>query len=147
MEGLCLGPVVGNVVEVLGIGGDLLKDAPRGFDVGQVLFALILSAPLVEQAVLAPDAFQGAVAEGQIELADEATGPEGGQLAAQSQDLLLQFWGSLVGMVMRGAGTCDEAARSVLLITSPPLADRGHGGVEEAGGGLDADLTGRLDQA
>jgi len=81
-EGLGLRPVVRDVVEVLGVGGDLLEDAPGGFDVGQILFALILTAAFVEQAVLAPDAFQGAVAERQIELADEPAGPEGGQLLA-----------------------------------------------------------------
>ena len=36
----------------------------------------------------APDAFQGAVAEGEIELADETAGAEGGDLLPQSDDLL-----------------------------------------------------------
>ena len=53
-----LGPVVGDIVEVLGVSGDLLEQTPGGFDVGQVLFALILSAAGMEQAVGAPDALQ-----------------------------------------------------------------------------------------
>ena len=43
IESLGLRPVAGNIVEILGVGGDLLKDAPGGFDVGEVLFALILA--------------------------------------------------------------------------------------------------------
>jgi len=77
-KGLRLRPVVGDVVEVFGVGGDLLEDAPGGFDVGKVLFALIFATALVQQAVLAPDAFQGAVAEGQIELAMRRRAPKVG---------------------------------------------------------------------
>jgi hypothetical protein len=46
IESLSLGPVAGDVVEILGVGGDLLKDAPGGLDVGEVLFALILALAL-----------------------------------------------------------------------------------------------------
>lgn len=56
IEGLGLRPVAGNIVEILGVGGDLLKDTPGGLDVGEVLFALILARAFFEQAVLAPDA-------------------------------------------------------------------------------------------
>ena len=44
MEALGLLPVVGDVVEILGIGADLLKYGPAGLDLGQVLFALIFAA-------------------------------------------------------------------------------------------------------
>ncbi len=81
-EGLSLGPVVGNIVEIFGIGGDLLKDTPSGLDVGEVLFALVFAPALVQQTVLAPDAFQGAMAEREIELANEAARAESGQLPA-----------------------------------------------------------------
>jgi len=37
IEGLGLRPVMGDVVEIFGVGRDLLKDAPGGFDVGEVL--------------------------------------------------------------------------------------------------------------
>src|SRR6266446_10992259 len=43
IEGLGLRPVAGDIVEILGVGRDLLKDAPSGFDVGEVLFALIFA--------------------------------------------------------------------------------------------------------
>src|SRR5258707_13550238 len=88
IEGLRLRPVAGDVVEILGVGGDLLKDAPGGLDVGEVLFALILALAFFQQTVLAPDAFQGTMAEGEIELANETASAEGEQLLAQSDDLL-----------------------------------------------------------
>jgi len=115
---LGLGPVAGDVIEVLGVGGDLLKHAPGGLDVSQVLFALILAAAFVEQAVLSPDAFESAVAEGEIELADEAAGAEGEQLLAQSHDLLFESRGSLVGLMLGSAGVLDQAAQAMLLETA-----------------------------
>ena len=85
------------------------EESPGGLDGGQVLFALILPSAFADQPVGAPDALQGAVAEGEIELADEAADPEGGDLLPQGDDPLLDLDGSLVGLVMRGAGTFDEA--------------------------------------
>lgn len=146
IEGLGLGPVVGDIVEILGVGRDLLEDAPGGLDVGEVLFALILAAAFVEQAVLAPDAFQGAMAEGKIELPDEAAGAEGGQLLAESDHPQFQGGGSFVGLMVRGAGELDQAARAVLLKAAQPLAHRRDGGVKQAGGGLNAQLPGRVHQ-
>jgi hypothetical protein len=56
-QGLGLRPVAGDVIQVLGISRDLLKDTPGGLDVGEVLFALIFALPFFEQTVLAPDTF------------------------------------------------------------------------------------------
>src|SRR5258708_30820983 len=66
IEGLGLRPVAGDIVEVLGVGGDLLKEAPGGLDVGEVLFTLIFTLPFFKQTLLAPDALQGTMAEGKI---------------------------------------------------------------------------------
>ncbi len=60
MQPLSLRPVARDVVEIFGIGADLLETEPTGFDVRQVLFALVFSAAFFEQAVLAPDALQSA---------------------------------------------------------------------------------------
>src|SRR5258708_33535499 len=146
IEDLGLGPVAGDIVEVLGIGGDLLKDAPSGLDVGEVLFALIFALAFFQQPVLAPDALQSTMAEGKIELANETASAEGEQLLAQSDDLLFDGGGSLAGLVMRSAGTLDEAAQSLLLIAAQPLAHGGDGGLKQAGGRLDASLPSRLHQ-
>ncbi len=146
IEGLGLGPVAGDIVEILGVGGDLLKDAPGGLDVGEVLFALIFALAFSQQTVLAPDALQGTMAEGEIELADETASAESEQLLAQSDDLLFDVGGSFAGLVMRSAGKFDEAARSLPLITAQPLAHSRDGGLEKTSGGLDAALPSRLHQ-
>ena len=78
---------MGNIVEILGIGADLLKYRPLRFDVGQVLFALISAAAFFHQALLAPDALQRAMADGQIELADQAACTESRQGFAQLDQL------------------------------------------------------------
>ncbi len=146
-EGLRLRPVAGDVVEILGVGGDLLKDAPGGLDVGEVLFALILALPFFEQTVLAPDALPSPMAEGKIELPNETASAEGEQLLAQSDDLLFDGGGSLAGLVMRSTGKFDQTAGSLLLITTQPLAHGGNGGLKQTGGGLEATLPSRLHQA
>src|SRR5258708_24725865 len=146
-EGLGLRPVAGDVVEILGVGGNLLKDAPGGFDVGEVLFALIFALPFFEQTVLAPDAFQGiTMAEGEIELANETASAEGEQLLAQSDDLRFDGGGRRAGLVMRSTGKFDQTAQSLLLIAAQPLAHGGDGGLKQAGGRLDTSLPSRLHQ-
>jgi len=107
VEGLSLGPVVRDIVAVFGVGRDLPEQTPAGFDVGQILFALIFSAAFVQQAVSAPDAFQGAVTEGEIELADETASPESGELLAQRENLLFDGERSFARLMMRGAGEFD----------------------------------------
>jgi len=118
IEGLGLGPVMGDVVEVFGVGGNLLKQTPSGLDVGEVLFAWILAATRAKQAMSAPDAFQGAVAESKIELANEATCAEGRQLLAERDDLLLDLSRGFARLAMGCAGECDPATRTLLLIAT-----------------------------
>jgi hypothetical protein len=147
IEGLGLRPVAWDVVEILGVGGDLLKDAPGGLDVSEVLFALIFALAFFEQTVLAPDAFQGAMAQREIELADETASAEGKQLLAQSDDLLFDGGGSFAGLAMRSAGEFDQTARTLLLVTPQPLAHGGDSGLEQTSSGLDAMLTSVSDEA
>jgi hypothetical protein len=137
---------MGDVVEIFGVSGDLLEDAPSGFDVSQVLFALILAAALVDEAVLSPDAFQGTMAEGEIELADETAGAEGGKLLAESYDLLFQGQRRFTRLMVGSAGESDQTARSLLLIAAQPLAHGGYGGLKQPGRGFDAVLASRLNQ-
>jgi hypothetical protein len=92
--------------------------------VGQVLFRLVLAAAFSDQAVLTPDAFQSAVAEGQVELADQAASAEGGQNLAQLDQLGFEGRGSFERLMMAGARLLGEARRAVLLETAQPLTDR-----------------------
>jgi hypothetical protein len=105
-----------------------------------------LPLPFFEQAVLAPNALQGAMAEREVELADEAASAESEQLLAKSNHLLFHLGGSFARLVMRSTGKLDQAARSLLLITPQPLTHGGNGGLKQTGGGLDAWLPSRLYQ-
>jgi hypothetical protein len=100
----------------------------------------------LQETVLAPDTFQGTMAEGKIELADETARAKGEQLLAQSDDLLFDVGRSFAELVMRSAGKFDEAARTLLLIAAQPLAHSGDGGLEKTSGGLDAMLASVSDQ-
>ena len=146
MQTLGLRPVVRDIVEILGIGADLLEQRPLCFDVGEVLFALIFAAAFLQQAVLAPDAFQRAVADGQIELADQAAGAEGRQSFAQLEQLSFDVARSFVRLLVASPGELAQAGRAVLLVAAQPFANGGHGGGEQPCGGLDAALLGALDQ-
>jgi hypothetical protein len=125
----------------------LLEQSPARFDVGEVLFALLFSAAFFHQAVSAPDAFHGGVADGEIELAFQAARSEGGKYCAELDELSFDGGRGLVRLVEAGTGVLDQPGRTVLLETAEPLADRGHGGGEEPGGGFDALLLGALDQS
>ena len=144
---LCLGPEVGDIVEIFGVGTDLLEQSPGSFDRREVLLALIFPAALGHQSVGAPDALQCAMAEGQVELADQAASPEGRQRLAQLDDLALDLRGGLAGLVVGRPRALPQPGRTELLVATQPLAHRGPGGVEEPGGGFDATLPGGLDQA
>jgi hypothetical protein len=143
---LGLGPVVWDIIEIFGVGGDLLEQPPAGFQMGQVLLALILPPARVDQSVLAPDALDGHMTGTQVELALQPSGPEGGQLAAQDQHLLLEGLGRLVRAVMGLAALLPQPRRPLLLEASQPLAHSGYSGGEGPGGRLDALLARVLHQ-
>src|SRR5207249_9928245 len=79
VEPLGLQPVARNIVEILGICADLVERRAGSFDVREVLLALIFPAAFVQQTVLTPDALKSAMADGQIELTNQAARAEGGQ--------------------------------------------------------------------
>jgi hypothetical protein len=124
----------------------LLEQRPGSFDVREVLLALIFPAAFFQQTVLAPDAFQSAMADGQSELADQPARAEGGQRFAEFDKLRFGSRRSFLRLVMTSAGECDQTGRAVLLKAPQPFADGGHGGGEEPRGGLDAALFGTLDE-
>ncbi|HEX5481502.1 MAG TPA: hypothetical protein VFZ08_02625 [Terriglobia bacterium] len=142
-----LRPVARKIIEVLGIGGDLLKGAPGGFDRRQILLALILFAAAVDQAVSVPDPFQSPMAQGEIELTNQAAGAEGVQMAAEFDDLLFDRGRSLMRLMAASAGMLLQTLQALRLETPHPFAHGGHGGGEGTSRRLDAVLTGMSDQA
>lgn len=87
VQPLGLQPVAGDIVEILGIGADLLEQGPLRFDVREVLLALIFSAAFPQQPMFAPDALERAMADGQAELPDQAARAEGGKSFAEFDEL------------------------------------------------------------
>ena len=133
-------PVVRNIIQILGIRADLLKQRPTGLDVREVLFALILFLSRFQQTVFAPDALHGHVRKGQIEFAPQPRRSEGGQFFSQRYDLLFERCSRFERMAMRSAAMFLQAGRTVLLVPPPPLTDGQRAGGKEPRGGLDAPL-------
>ena len=50
------------IIEILGIGADLLEQVPLRFDVCQILLALVFAAALSDESMLSPNALQCVVA-------------------------------------------------------------------------------------
>src|SRR3970040_329111 len=97
--------------------------------------------------MLAPDAVQRSVAERQVKLPDQAAGAEGGEVLAQGDDLLFDVSRGLARLVMGGPRLLDQARGAALEVAPQPLAYRGHGGGEGAGGWLDPLPSGKLNQS
>src|SRR3990172_9400865 len=134
---LRLGPVVRDIVEILSVGTDLLEQPPSGFDGGEVLLALIFSPALFQQAVGSPDALQGAMTERQIELADQATGSEGGELVPEFDHPPFNLRRGFAGLPVRRSRLLEQPRGALLLEAAQPFANRGDGGGEQPGGRLD----------
>src|SRR5258708_11934426 len=139
-------PIARDIVEIVGIGGDLLKQGPLRFDVREILFALVFFLTRVEQAGLPPDAWRGTRGGGRMELADEAPRAEGWKSFAKLDELGRGGRGRFLSLVMTSAGEREQPGRATLLEAAQPFADRGHGGSEEPRGGLDAALFGAFHQ-
>src|SRR5690242_1464537 len=146
VQTLSLLPVARDIVQILGIGADLLEQSPARFDVCQILLALILSATFFQQAMLAPDAFERFMTDGQIEFADQAAGAKCGKGLAQRDQLRFGVGRGFLRLMMAGAGKRKQTRRAALLIATQPLAHGGHGRGEQSSRRFDATLLGALDQ-
>ena len=133
---------MGDVVEVLGVGGDWLEQAPGGFDGGPVLFLLVLAAAFGNQTVLPPDAVRGSRRGRQVELAPQALRAEGGQVAAEFPDALFPFPRNFVWTGVRRAGEGLKSLQARGLVAPQPLPHGRHGGLKEARRRLDPVLAG-----
>ena len=129
---------MGDVVEILGVGGDLLEQGPGFFHRREVLFLLVLATAGMHQAVLAQDALDGHVAQRQLPFALQAPGAEGGQLTTPFDHPLGQLPDDLVRRGVRGAGEFLQPLQSLRLTPPQPLAHRGDGGVKDPRRRLDA---------
>src|SRR5712692_3573418 len=147
VQALGLLPVAGDIVEILGIRADLLKQRPSGFDRREVLLALTFLLAWFQQTVFAPDALDGHMGDGKVELALQSGCTKGGELLTQNENLLFDGVGRFVRAGMMSTAVLAQTGRTLLLITAQPLAHGRNRGNEQARGGLDADLPSRLDQS
>ena len=75
-----------------------------------------------------PDALDGHVRDGEIELSFQTGRSKGGQLLTQSQDLLLDLGRCFVWAMVMGAAMFAQPGRPVLLKATQPFPHRRHRG-------------------
>lgn len=139
------GPIIRNVLEVLGIGRELEEELSVAFDRAELFIGGVLLFARADQLVLAQDPGDGVMTAGQSELVFEALGAEAG-LLAQFDDLALQAGADLVGVSPGSSGPFVEGGKLAWLITAQPLADCVTRTAELAGGRLEAVVTSEGDQ-
>ena len=140
-----LQPIMGDVLEIFGVGGKLTEERPEAFDRAELFFGVGFFLARQRQAVLADDAGDGVMAAMEVELMFEAFGPEAG-LAAEFDDLAFEAGRCLVGTVIGTAGKFSERGGLARLMAAEPFADRVAGTAELTRGGLDAVLDGEGDE-
>ena len=140
-----LWPVMGNVLQILGVGGELAEERPAAFDVAELLLGGGLLFARTGQVVLAEDAGDGVVADGECKLVLEALGTEAG-LFAESDDEAFQRGGGLMRAVLGAAGEFAQGGRFTGDVAAEPLAGGVAGATELAGGGLEAVGAGEGDE-
>jgi len=121
-----------------------LEQPPGRFHGSQILFALIFLSAFANQSVLAPDALNSHVRNGEIELSFQTGCSESGQLPAQSQDLLLDLGRGFVWAMPMGTTVSAQPGRPVLSKATQPFPHRWHRGGEMSGRRFDPVLTGKL---
>ncbi len=132
-----LRPVMRDILEILGVGGELAKEFPVAFDRAELLFGGGFLFPRPCPLMRSKDPGKGVVAARQVKFPLEALGAEAGW-AAQFDDLAFQTLGDLVGRVLGATAAFDPSGGFTGLITAPPFADGVAGAAELAGGSLDA---------
>ena len=92
-----------------------MKQPPSGFHGSQILLALIFFSAFANQSVLAPDALDSHVRNGKIELSFQTGRSKGGQLATQTQDLLLDLGRGFVGAMLMSTAMFPQPRRPMLM--------------------------------
>src|SRR3990167_2926912 len=141
-EAANLGPELRDVVEVLGVQVHLLEQAPSRFDGAQVAFHAVLAALCSQQSFLPPDAAEGLLAEGKLEVALHPRGAPGGQLAFERHCAPPLGRGGEQRGRERRAAEFPQTSVALSLVAAQPFANGLGGGGKGVGGGLDAVLLG-----
>ena len=144
-QGLPLRPVMGDIDQVLGIYRKLSKQLPVPFDMGQVLFLLVLFSSFLDQAIVFEDPADGLMGARQAVLSDQPTGPHEGISCSQGYDLPLEGGRDLVRTGFGNPWQFLQTGQTFLPEAAQPLADGLRRGLKRPGGRLDAVLLGESD--
>ena len=117
-----LGPVVGDILQVFGVGGDLAKESPLSFDGAELFFGGGFFLARTGQPMGANDAGGRIVTDLQVKLLHETLGAEAG-LLAQLDDLALQGGRSFVRAGFGGAGNFRQRRRFAGNVSAQPFAN------------------------
>ena len=128
-----------------GVQVHLLEQAPGGFDGAQVAFHTVFAALGSQQPFLPPDAAQGLVAEGELEVALHSRGAPGRELAFEFHRATPLRRGDAQAGVVGRAAEFPQAGVALGLVAAQPFADGFRGGGKGVGSGLDAVLLGEAD--
>jgi len=99
-----------DVLQILGVGGELAEELPVAFDVAKLFLGDVLLFARPGQGVLLEDASDGIVAARKVEFMLEALGAEAGLLAESDNDAL-QTGGGLMRAMVRAAGAFGQRRR------------------------------------
>lgn len=138
-------PIVGNILQVFGIGGELPEEFPVAFDRAELLFSDVLLFAGACQLMLTQDSGNGVMTAGQSELMLKPLGTEAG-LLAQFDDLAFQAGGDLVRAVMRASALFGQRGRLAGLVAAEPFAGGVAGAAELPRRGFEAMGAGEGDQ-
>ena len=130
-------PIMGNILEIFSVNGELAKEFPVAFDRAELPFGDGFLFPRPRQMMRSKDAGNGVVTARQSKFPLETFGAEAG-LVAQLDDLAFQPPRDLVGRPFGPATVFDQSRRFAGLITAQPFADGVAGAAKLAGSGLDA---------
>ena len=140
-----LRPIVRNVLQILGVGGELAEEGPEAFDLAELFFGGGFLFAGASEFVVADDTGDGVVTDGEVELLFETLGAEGG-LLAELDDLTFEAAGGLVRAMMGSAGAFLQCGGFAGHVAAQPFADGVAGAAELASGGLETVGAGKGDE-
>ena len=143
---LHLGPVEGNIGEVLHIHWEAGEGGIGGFDGAEVVFTAVAAFRGSGEVVGLNDALGGIVAQRQVKLLDEAASAKAGGLLAQGDQAVLQGVFGFVRAGLGGAALGAQAGVTLVLEAAAPFADGVAEAAEVTRRGFDAFDPGKPDE-
>ena len=132
-----LWPQFRDVIQILGIHRDLLKQPPLLLDGSEIILRFVFASLLFEQSLLPPDAPQRLFTQCQLIVAFDAASSPGREFLFEPNGLALLSWGNGSSRLLRSSALIPQSRITLLLIPTQPFTDRLGGGAEDSGYRLD----------